>query len=251
MIRVTTTTVEITILHSTVEYVTSYQVGVALKTQQRKRATLQFGHYLESPSKYIAAELSTKTVSEDTEFVVGDNAIYGDYFNPPLMEGESYALYIGHVSRYNQTISVTNWSEELPVTLPLTMLITAGGSGINTVVVSVSVSVTLVLFIVIIGLVVKNRSIHANIQDQQHGTPNRLPDGPMQTKTDSSDRPIQMAAGGYAEYKPNHDDTYQDANTAAIDKTSSGDTTGHAYALNIIKSDVSGECDDGTYENVQ
>ncbi|XP_072041077.1 uncharacterized protein [Amphiura filiformis] len=233
----------------------SYQVGVELKTRQQKRATLQFGHYLETPIKYIAAELSKKTVSKDTEFVVGDNTIYGEYFNPPLMEGGSYALYVGYVSRYNQTISVTSWSEGLLVTLPLTMLTTAADSGINTVVVAVLVSVTLVLLIGIIGLVVKNRSIHANNQNQPHGTPNnRLPDTPLQTKPpDSSDadNPIRMTTDQYVEYKPHGEDAYQDVNIAPTDKTLSGETTEHTYALKIIKSDVSGDGDDGAYEDLK
>ncbi|XP_072041081.1 receptor-type tyrosine-protein phosphatase delta-like [Amphiura filiformis] len=263
IIRTTPTTVEITIPLSTEEFVTSYLIGVELTTHNSKRAIRQFGHYLESQGKYIAAELAKQTVHEDPKFIVGDNGIYGDYFNPPLIEGESYALYIGHVSRYNQTISATSWSEGLIVKLSM---MTASYSEI-TVVVAVSVSVTLLLLVVIIGLVVKNRLVHANTLDQ----PSRLADDPLPAHPpDSSDGPIQMTADGYTKYKPHEKGVYQGINTSLIDKNSNDDSQGHAYELRIInsdtskgggeehayesqiiKSDMSGSDDDGAYDDVQ
>ena len=39
-------------------------------------------------------------------FTIGDNQTYGGYYNPPLEDGYSYFVYVGLVSRINETVSM-------------------------------------------------------------------------------------------------------------------------------------------------
>ncbi len=87
----------------------SYQIGVEINSALRRRQTHEFGHFIESPEKYIAAELPKESVKKDPEFEIGDNEVYGEYFNPILMEGGTYILYIGYVSRFNETVSTNQY----------------------------------------------------------------------------------------------------------------------------------------------
>ena len=62
----------------------------------------EFRHHDENPSAYVAAELPGRLPGK---FVVGDNKTYGRYWNPPLQEGAVYEIYVGGVSRINETVS--------------------------------------------------------------------------------------------------------------------------------------------------
>ena len=55
---------------------------------------------------YIAAELPKDRVNDNPVFVVGDDNAYGSYQNPALVEGNTYTLYTGAVSRTNETVTV-------------------------------------------------------------------------------------------------------------------------------------------------
>ena len=82
----------------------SYQVAVEHRDFDTKRQAREFVHYLQNTKKYIAAELLKQVVDSGNGFEVGDNKIYGMYFNPPLMESQFYAIYIGYVGRFNETV---------------------------------------------------------------------------------------------------------------------------------------------------
>ena len=66
-----------------------------------KRSAPEFRQHDEDPSAYIAAELPGRLPGK---FVVGDNKTYGRYWNPPLQEGAVYEIYVGAVSRINETV---------------------------------------------------------------------------------------------------------------------------------------------------
>ena len=66
-----------------------------------KRSAPEFLHHDNNPSAYVAAELPGRLPEK---FVVGDNKTYGGYWNPPLQEGAVYEIYVGAVSRINETV---------------------------------------------------------------------------------------------------------------------------------------------------
>ena len=75
-----------------------------MSTRRRsQRSSLQFGHFTENPAAYVAAELPRQLPEE---FVIGDNGTYRGYLNPSLREGAVYDIYIGAVSRINDTVKL-------------------------------------------------------------------------------------------------------------------------------------------------
>ncbi|XP_071800003.1 uncharacterized protein [Asterias amurensis] len=106
------------------KYTSSYQIGVkkiagdsTLTGKISKRSAPEFRHYDKDPSAYIAAELPGRLPGK---FVVGDNKTYGRYWNPPLQEGAVYEIYVGAVSRINETKASVVWNDE-----PLTVEVNA------------------------------------------------------------------------------------------------------------------------------
>ncbi|XP_033636580.1 hepatocyte growth factor receptor-like [Asterias rubens] len=112
---------------ATSKYITAYQIGVQMTITVSRRSAPAFGHYRDNPSAYIAAELDDGLPEI---FVVGDNKEYGSYWNPPLQEGAVYKIYVGAVSRINETEANAVWNEDpltaeakLPSTTPSTLII--------------------------------------------------------------------------------------------------------------------------------
>ncbi|XP_071799499.1 uncharacterized protein [Asterias amurensis] len=112
---------------ATSKYITAYQIGVQMTSTVSRRSAPAFGHYRDNPSAYIAAELDDGLPET---FVVGDNKEYGSYWNPPLQEGAAYKIYVGAVSRINETEANVVWSDDpltaeakLPSTTPSTLII--------------------------------------------------------------------------------------------------------------------------------
>ena len=86
-----------------------YQIRVELKPDIQKRQAM--------PKSYIAAELLKDRVDNNPEFVVGDGTTYGSYNNPALIEGDTYTLYTGTVSRTNETVTFSFYlyrKDEIP-----------------------------------------------------------------------------------------------------------------------------------------
>ncbi|XP_071800000.1 receptor-type tyrosine-protein phosphatase F-like [Asterias amurensis] len=102
------------------KYTSSYQIGVksiagdsTLTGKISKRSAPEFLHHDNNPSAYVAAELPGRLPEK---FVVGDNKTYGGYWNPPLQEGAVYEIYVGAVSRINETKASVVWNDE-PLTV--------------------------------------------------------------------------------------------------------------------------------------
>ena len=53
---------------------------------------------------YIAAEIPKPDVKADYTFVIGDGETYDSYYNPPLVEEATYTIYIGFISRVNESV---------------------------------------------------------------------------------------------------------------------------------------------------
>ncbi|XP_033636809.1 receptor-type tyrosine-protein phosphatase F-like [Asterias rubens] len=102
------------------KYTSSYQIGVksiagdsTLTGKISKRSAPEFLHHDNNPSAYVAAELPGRLPEK---FVVGDNKTYGGYWNPPLQEDAVYEIYVGAVSRINETKASVVWNDE-PLTV--------------------------------------------------------------------------------------------------------------------------------------
>ncbi|XP_022089248.1 receptor-type tyrosine-protein phosphatase F-like isoform X2 [Acanthaster planci] len=139
------------------KYVTSYQVGVkntkaGVDTNRRSAGSgLEFGHFTESPTSYVAAELPRRLPDV---FVVGDDREYDGYFNPSLQEGASYEIYFGAVSRISDKEFSVVWNED-PLVVQVAGGLSSSRQGIGlTVGVAVAMSmlaaVALVLALVVI-----------------------------------------------------------------------------------------------------
>ncbi|XP_071799478.1 receptor-type tyrosine-protein phosphatase F-like [Asterias amurensis] len=131
------------------KYTSSYQIGVkniagdsTLTGKKSKRSAPELRHHDEDPSAYIAAELPGRLPGK---FVVGDNKIYGGYWNPPLQEGAVYEIYVGAVSRINETKASVVWNDE-----PLTVEVDGDYSEPNA---AGSVVAVILIFLVLVIIV--------------------------------------------------------------------------------------------------
>ena len=75
----------------------------------KRQATRQFPDTT-SHSFYIAAEIPRSDISEKTDlvFIIGDNKTYGMYDNEPLSAGQTYTVYVAYISRFNESVSVSD-----------------------------------------------------------------------------------------------------------------------------------------------
>ncbi|XP_071799484.1 receptor-type tyrosine-protein phosphatase mu-like isoform X2 [Asterias amurensis] len=130
---------------ATSKYITAYQIGVQMTSAVSRRSAPAFGHYRDNPSAYIAAELNDGLPET---FVVGDNKEYGSYWNPPLQEGSVYNIYVGAVSRINETEANVVWNGD-----PFLVEVDGVYGASNGAVIAIGIVVPLLLVIVLILLV--------------------------------------------------------------------------------------------------
>ncbi|XP_033636860.1 receptor-type tyrosine-protein phosphatase F-like [Asterias rubens] len=136
---------------NTSKYTSSYQIGVksiaddsTLTGKISKRSAPEFLHHDNNPSAYVAAELPGRLPEK---FVVGDNKTYGGYWNPPLQEGAVYEIYVGAVSRINETKASVVWNDE-----PLTVEVDGDYSEPNAAGSVVAVILILLVLVIIVLL---------------------------------------------------------------------------------------------------
>ncbi|XP_033636797.1 receptor-type tyrosine-protein phosphatase kappa-like [Asterias rubens] len=141
----TSTSIAIRLVATTTsKYITAYQIGVQMTSAVSRRSAPAFGHYRDNPSAYIAAELDDGLPEI---FVVGDNKEYGSYWNPPLQEGAVYNIYVGAVSRINETEANVVWNDD-----PFPVEVDGVYGATNGAVIAIGIVVPLLLVIVLILL---------------------------------------------------------------------------------------------------
>ncbi|XP_033636578.1 receptor-type tyrosine-protein phosphatase T-like [Asterias rubens] len=154
-------------------YVSHYQIGVRKIKDTRastgkvvKRAVPEFRHHDENPSAYVAAELPGRLPGK---FVVGDNKTYGRYWNPPLQEGAVYEIYVGGVSRINETMANVEWNSD-----PLVVQVDGDysdyiepGSSVLVVGIIFSMSFLIVLILLVLLLTKKRRTARTKSQEAE------------------------------------------------------------------------------------
>ncbi len=142
------------VVTTTSKYITAYQVGVQMTNAMSRRSAPAFLHHRDNPSAYIAAELP---VGLPETFVVGDNKEYGGYLNAPLQEGAVYEIYVGAVSRINETEANVVWNED-PFSVEVDGDYAPQGSPDTTgIAVGVSLSLFLVVVLILLAEVYRRR----------------------------------------------------------------------------------------------
>ncbi|XP_072041905.1 uncharacterized protein [Amphiura filiformis] len=220
--QITSSNIEIRIPESSSEFVSGYQIGVDLETNEKETDATSFQEKINSPPiyfTYVAAELPKHDVKMNPMFVIGDDNTYGGYSNPPLHDGYTYTLYTAYYSRVNKTSYVVSWSEGTEVTLTSLSATsqaksTPEDSGVNTVTIAVFTCVIVLMAIVIVVLVLKMRSNYKEMNNlkQNHASSNAM------TGVASSDQ-IKMSSDGYVKYKvEGRETTYQDVESQPDDQ---------------------------------
>ncbi|XP_038048240.1 tyrosine-protein kinase receptor Tie-1-like [Patiria miniata] len=142
-----TVTIGLTTLTSGGKYIESYIVHVKKSDSPSvKKRQVLFPNHFEDSTDYIAAEMPKDSVPD--KFTVGDENVYGGYFNAPLNPGFVYTIRVGSVCRGIETEASVTFSEPITVeTLQGTTNAQNNGPVIATIVLGVLLAVAVAVII--------------------------------------------------------------------------------------------------------